>query len=102
VVAADQVFTVGIKPDLSVSFSPDHEFAKTQKGNLFHLIGLRPAQVTNNDTRHVASLICQVERFGSPVTAYTRDVTPVLRNIIFWASLEGFLRRFISGCAYRL
>jgi len=58
-VPAHQVAPVCIEPDLSVSLSPDHDLAKPLKRDFLHLIGLRPTPVTNDDTRHAASLFAR-------------------------------------------
>jgi hypothetical protein len=41
-IAAHQVITVGVIPNLSVRLSPDQQLVKTLKRNFLHLIGLRP------------------------------------------------------------
>jgi hypothetical protein len=100
VIAADQVLPVRVETDLSVRLSPDQNLAETLKGNLLHLIGFRPTQVTNDDTRHVASLICQVELVAHLSPRYTRVMEGVLRNIFAIYFLPVFLRNFDPNCAY--
>jgi hypothetical protein len=101
VVTAHQVLAVDVESDLSGCLSPDQDLAETLEGNFFHLIGLRPIQVTNNDIWHDKVSFCQVERSASPVTGYTRDAAVVLRKFLSNLLAPIFCAGVLWNCAIR-
>jgi hypothetical protein len=101
VVTAYQILPIDVESDLGGRLSPDQHLAETLKGNFFHLIGLRPIQVTNNDVWHKASF-CQVERIAhlSPlIRAIEQRCCAIFLFLIF--DVE-FFAQPLSGLRYEM